>query len=85
MMTILVLSLFALKKSGPKEIIEAMKEKEQSLTENKRTYNGEEMTEKEKNNEILHHVIGKLLKIHQNIKQIYLESVWYQSELSKVP
>ena len=76
MITILVLSLFALKKSGPKEIIEVMKEKEQSLTENKRTYNGEEMTEEEKNNKILHHVIGKLLKLHQNttLPKIYLES-----------
>ena len=64
MMTILVLSLFALKKSGPNEIIEAMNEKEQSLNENERTYNGEEMTKEEKNKKILHHVIGKLLKLH---------------------
>ena len=64
MMTIIVLSLFALKKSGPKEIIEAMNEKEQSLNENERTYNGEKMTKEEKNKRILQHVIGKLLKLH---------------------
>ena len=61
MMTIIVLSLFALKKSGPREIIEAMEEKQQSLNENKRTYNGDEMTEDEKNEKILQHVIGNLL------------------------
>ena len=66
MMTNLVLSLFALKKSGPNEIIEAMNEKEQSLNENERTHNGEEMTEEEKNKKILHHVIGKFLKLHKN-------------------
>ena len=38
MITILVLSLFALKKSGPNEIIEAMNEKKQSLNENEKTY-----------------------------------------------
>ena len=65
-MTILVLSLFALKKTGPNEIIEAMNEKEQSLNENERTYNGEEMTEEEKNKKILHHVIGKFLKLYKN-------------------
>ena len=66
MMTILVLSLFALKKSGPNEIIEAMNEKEQSLNEYEKTYNREEMTEEEKNKKILHHVIGKFLKLHKN-------------------
>ena len=66
MMTILVISLFALKKSGPNEIIEAMNEKEQSLNENERTYNREEMTKEEKNKKILHHVIGKFLKLHKN-------------------
>ena len=66
MMTILVLSLFAVKKSGPNEIIEAMNEKEQSLNENERTYNSEEMTKKKKNKKILHHVIGKFLKLHKN-------------------
>ena len=65
-MTILVLSLFALKKSGTNGIIEAMNEKEQSLNENERTYNGEKMNKEEKNKKILHHVIGKLLKLHQN-------------------
>lgn len=64
-MTILVLSLFALKKSGPNEIIEAMNEKEQSLNEYEKTYNREEMTEEEKNKKILHHVIGKFLKLHK--------------------
>ena len=66
-MTILVLSLFALKKSGTNGIIEAMNEKEQSLNENERTYNGKEMTREEKNKKILHHVIGKFLKlVHKN-------------------
>ena len=71
-----MLSLFALKKSGPNEIIEAMNEKEQSLNENERTYNGEKMNKEEKNKKILHHVIGKLLKLHQNttLPKIYLES-----------
>ena len=66
MMTVLVLSLFALKKSGPNEIIEAMNEKEQSLNEYEKTYHREEMTEEEKNKKILHHVIGKFLKLHKN-------------------
>ena len=66
MMTNLVLSLFALKKSGPNEIIEAMNKKEQSLNEYERTYNREEMTKEEKNKKILHHVIGKFLKLHKN-------------------
>ena len=61
-----MLSLFALKKSGPNEIIEAMNEKEQILNENGKTYNGEEMTHEEKNEKILHHVIGKFLKLHKN-------------------
>ena len=50
----LVLSLFALKKSEPMEIIEAMKEKEKIL-------NGKDWTEEEKNKKILHHITGKFL------------------------
>ena len=60
--TNLVLSLFALKKSGPKEIIEAMKEKEKTL-------NGKDWTEEKKNKKILYHVTGKFLKLPMDTPQ----------------
>ena len=57
-----MLSLFALKKSGPKEIIEAMKEKEKTL-------NGKDWTKEEKNKKILHHVTGNFLELAMETPQ----------------